>query len=76
MIEFDEEILDEETSDQLVNDLKSYIIDHQGSLQVFATIESAPGESARFGREYSLAYSKELKRDLKSFPVIKNVWYA
>lgn len=75
-IELDEEILAEEAYAGYLSSLKDFISDRNGPLQVFATLEHVKGQRARFGREYSLAYSKDLKQRLLEFPVVKKVWYA
>ena len=74
--EIDDEAMLSEHVDQLEDELKKYIIDHQGGLQVYAYVGENRNEKVRFGREYSLAYSKDLKRELMSYDLIKNVWYA
>ena len=74
--EIDDEAMMSEHVDQLEDELKKYIIDHQGGLQVYAYIGENRREKVRFGREYSLAYSRDLKKDLMSYDLVKNVWYA
>jgi len=75
-IEFSEERILDPLSEGDFNNLKDYIVAHSGRLRLRGFAGKERDESAEFGREFSLGYSKELKAELLEFPMIENVWYS
>lgn len=75
IVEINEEAAVSDSFDMLVNDLKSYLVDHGGPLPVYAYLGENRKEKVRFGREYAVAYSKELKREIAGYPLINSAWF-
>ena len=75
VLEINEEEANSESFEMLANDLKSYLVDHSGSLPVFAYLGENRKEKIRFGREYAVSFSKELKKDLSGYSLINAAWF-
>ncbi|MGN0905511.1 MAG: hypothetical protein ACI4NM_00030, partial [Bullifex sp.] len=75
VVEINEEAAVSDTFDMLVNDLKGYLVDHGGSLPVYAYLGENRKQKVRFGREYGVSYSKELKKEITGYPLINSAWF-